>query len=342
MKSKASVSAVLCLLGSVTAFGQGQGQQAPQPPAQGQQAPRPPATDTVAPNIPGVVAGGTKVEVIMAGFEAVEGAIALPDGSLIFCQSNVSRITKIDKNNHFSTFLENTNGSNGLTFDSKGRLISAQTTPGQTRVGVVYPKGSEAVLADNFEGKPFGRPNDLMVDKKGGVYFSDRGPGLPPAVYYIPPGGKALKIDDSIKGVNGIQLSPDEKTLYVNDTRGEYLVAFDVQPDGTVRNRRNFAKYAVVDPAPADVVTTAPNGLQGGADGLAMDNQGRLYVARIFKPAGVQVFSPQGQHLGTIPISGSAQNLAFAGPDKKTLYIVGGGAVYKVQMLAQGITGRAK
>lgn len=333
MKSKATFVVVLSLLCAVTALGQGRGGQ-----------PQGPATETVTPNIPGVVAAGTKVQVIKEGFQGTEGPISLPDGSLIFTETNASRITKIDKDGNTSTFLENTNGSNGLAFDAKGRLISVQTTPGQTKIGVIYPKGSEAVLADNFEGKAIGRPNDLVVDKKGGVYFTDPGPNapaagspppmqppLPAAVYYIPTGKKAIKIADGITRPNGIQLSPDEKTLYVNNTNGEYLLAFDIQSDGTVKNRRNFAKY--------EGVTQTAAGVTSGADGLAVDSGGRLYAAT---SAGVQVFSPKGQHLGTIPLSRSPQNLAFAGAGKKTLYVVGRGAAFKVQLLAQGFKGRGK
>src|SRR5688572_11977295 len=152
---------------------------AAQPPAAsqgGRGQPQPPATDTVAPNIPGVVAAGTKVEVIKSGFQGTEGPIGLPDGSLIFTETQANRITKIAADGTTSIFLENTNGSNGLAFDAKGRLISVQTTPGQTKIGVIYPKGSEATLSDNFDGKPFGRPNDLVVDRRGGVYFSEPGP----------------------------------------------------------------------------------------------------------------------------------------------------------------------
>jgi gluconolactonase len=305
-------------------------------------APPPPATDTTAPEISGVVAGGTKVQVIKEGFQGTEGPIALPDGSLIFTETNANRITRIDKDNNVSTFLENTNGSNGLAFDAKGRLISVQTTPGQTKIGVIYPKGAEATLADSFEGKPFGRPNDLVVDQKGGVYFTDPGPNaqpgappasppLPPAVYYVPAGGRAIKVADGIERPNGIQLSRDEKTLFVNNTSGEYLLAFDIQPDGTVRNRRNFAKY--------DGATRNENGVTSGADGLALDSQGRIYVAA---SSGVQVFSPEGKHLGTIPLSRAPQNLAFAGADKRVLYVVGRGAAYRVAMLAQGFMGRVK
>jgi sugar lactone lactonase YvrE len=305
--------------------------------------PQAPATGTVAPAIPGVVAAGTKVEVIKSGFQGTEGPIGLPDGSLIFTETQANRITRINADGTTSTFLENTNGSNGLAFDAKGRLISVQTVPGQTRIGVIYPKGSEATLSDSFEGSPFGRPNDLVVDRKGGVYFTEPGPNpqqaaagssskLPPAVYYVPPGRKAIKIADGIERPNGIMLSRDEKTLYVNNSNGEYLLAFDVKADGTVGNRRNFAKYEGGSKNAEGVFTS-------GADGLAIDSEGRLYVAA---STGVQVFSARGEHLGTIPLSRAPQNLAFAGPDKKTLYVVGRGSAFRIQMQAQGFKARAK
>ena len=288
-------------------------------------APPPPAADTtVSTAIPGVVAAGTKVTVIKEGFEGTEGPIALPDGSLIFTETAASRITKIDKDNNVTTFLENTNGSNGLAFDSKGRLISVQTTQGQARIGVIYPKGSEATLTEVTEG----RPNDLTVAKNGGVYFT-----VPPAstVFYIAPNGTKTKAAEGIDNPNGITLSRDEKTLYVNNTRGEHIVAFDVQADGSLTNRRNFGQY--------QGVTKNDTGVTSGADGLAIDNNGRLYAAT---SAGVEVFSPEGKHLGVIPVSRPPQNLAFAGADKRTLYIVGRGAAYKVQLQTPGFAGRAK
>src|SRR5262245_9220521 len=165
----------------------------------GQQAAPAPLTETTAPNIPGVVAGGTRVTPIKDGFQGTEGPIALPDGSLVFAETNASRITKIDKDNNVTTFLENTNGENALAIDKKGHLITVQTTAGSMKVGVIYPRGSEAVFTDNFDGKPYLRPNDLVVTKSGGVYFTDMGggggaagaaPALPNLVYYIPPGGK--------------------------------------------------------------------------------------------------------------------------------------------------------
>jgi gluconolactonase len=318
------IALVVLSLSTVPAFAQEQGRGG----RGGRQggAPPPPATDTVAPAIPGVVAAGTKVQVIKEGFNGTEGPITLPDGSLIFTETAASRITKIDKDNNVTTFLENTNGSNALAFDAKGRLISVQTTPGSTKVGVIFPKGSEATLTEGFEG----RPNDLTVAKNGGVYFTVPG-GNNALVYYIAPGGARTTAVEGIENPNGITLSRDEKTLYINNTRGEYIVAFDVQPNGTLTNRRNFGKY--------EGVTKTDTGVTSGADGLAIDNEGRVYAATA---AGVQVFSPDGKHLGTIPVSRPPQNLAFAGADKKTLYIVGRGAAYKVQLLTAGFSGRAK
>jgi gluconolactonase len=341
MKSKATFVAALCFLGSVTALSQERGR------AGGQARQAPPA-EIIAPNIPGVVAGGTKIQAVKTTWEGgSDGPVALPDGSVVFAERPAGRVWKIDKDDRISLFAENTLGALGLGFDSKGRLIAAQTLPyAQPRIGVIYPKGQEAVLADNFEGKPFARPNDLVIDMKGGIYFTDPGASqwegqveqgwrtTEPAVFYIPPGGKAIKVVDFKGRPNGIQLSPDEKTLYVNNSFGEYLLAFDIQPDGTVRNQRNFGKYEIVKQVEPGTNV---------CDGLASDSEGRLYVANQNAP-GVQVFSPTGQSLGTIPLPTIPRVLAFGGPGKKTLYVTSGNLayVYKIQMLAQGPKGRAK
>jgi gluconolactonase len=294
-------------------------------------------TETVAPDIPGVVAGGARVQVVAQGLRGTEGPIAAPDGTLLLTEQAASVVTRIDAQGNRSTFLDNTNGCQGLTFDQKGRLIGV--LPATRQIAALTP--ARAVLASAFEGRPFIGPNDLVADRRGGVYFTDPG-GYPPAgqfltaipaVYYMRPDGSVIRITDEIPRPNGIILSPDEKTLYVANTLGAFVVAFDVQPDGSARNQRNFARLGGI--------RMTNQGVRSGADGLAVDEDGRLYVTSTI---GVQVFSPQGRHLGTIPIGNpdGPQNLAFAGPDKKTLYVVGDGAVWKVAMLAQGPKGRAK
>jgi len=321
------VLALLVLLLPVAVAGQGQ------PPLV------PPKTVS-APAIPGVIAAGTPIELVAYPVRGTEGPVGLPDGSIIFTETRADHITRVDATGNTSTFVEKSNGSNGLGFDAKGRLISVQRAPGNEKVGVLYPAGTEATLVDNFDGKPFNRLNDLVVSSKGAVYFTDT-----QGVYLLPPGGQVKKVIQGIKNPNGVQLSPDEKTAYANDKDGEYLLAFDVQPDGSLTNRRNFGKYrSLTIPGHTDPLLAEDN----GADGIAIDNDGRVYVATNL---GVEVFSPRGQHLGVIPIGiwggeqnmlRKPQNLAFAGPDKKTLYTVGSNAIFRVRLLAQGIQPRAK
>ncbi|MSO83783.1 MAG: SMP-30/gluconolactonase/LRE family protein [Acidobacteria bacterium] len=317
----------LALLCSVPVFAQGA---APQPFVA-------PAFDTYTPNIPGVVAGGTRVELITDQLSGTEGPVALADGTLLFTEGGARRLTRIDKDGTRSTFLDNIQ-SGGLGFDPKGRLIANDNTPGKQGIYIVHPKGVEKTLVDRGT-QGFMGANDLVVNKKGGVYFTQPDQAN---VGYIRPDGTGMTIvAENITRPNGITLSPDEKILYVNDSRGEYLLAYDVRPDGSVTNRRNFARYDQINTSAAagDVGPGLRYKFTSCADGLAVDKEGRVYNAGC---NGIQVYSPQGRHLGTIPTARVVQNLAFAGPDKKTLYLVGRSAAWKIQTLTQGYPGRAK
>ena len=317
----------LTLLCSVAVSGQGA---APQPYV-------PPAWDTYTPNIPGVVNGGTRVVLITDQLNGTEGPVALTDGTLVFTEGGARRLTRIDKDGKLSTFHEGIQ-SGGLGFDPKGRMIANDNTDGKQGIYIVYPKGAEATLVDR-KTQGFMGANDLTVDKKGGVYFTQPEQAN---VGYIRPDGKGITIvAEKITRPNGITMSPDEKILYVNDSRGEYLLAYDVQADGSVTNRRNFAKYDQINNSAAggDVGPGQRYPVTSCADGLAVDKEGRVFNAGC---NGIQVYSPQGRHLGTIPTARQVQNLAFAGPDKKTLYLVGRNAAWKIDTLTQGYQGRAK
>ena len=322
-------SALVVLAGTVvlaaSLSGQGRGQdQAPYP-----RLPAPPVKsppDTTAPDIPGVVAGGTKVHLIRDLFHSTEGPIAMPDGSLLFTEQDAGdgQLVKIDNDGNVSTFVTNTNRTIGLAYDTKGRLIGVQSNI--PRIAVLYP--TRMTLVEEIDGLPIVAPNDVVADTKGGMYFTDtlnsRFRPTPPSrtkpwIVYIRPDGKAVKASEEVERPNGISLSPDGRVLYA--ANGPIVSAFDVQPDGSLRNFRTFATL-----------------MGGNADSMCVDAAGRLYVAA----GGVQVFSPQGQHLGTIPTPLNAQSPGFAGRDKKTLYVVGGGAVWSLPMIAQGIQGRAK
>lgn len=303
------------------------------------------AVEPVTPPIPGVVAGGLEIRLVKDGFASTEGPIPLKDGSLIFTETKINKVTHIAADDSTSTFLDNSNGTNSLSFAANGDLYAVQVL--NPRVGIVYPPEHVKVLADNFEGAPFVRPNDLVLDRQGNVYFTDSGnpPAAPgavpapvptpvpakPAVYRITAGGALQRIAADIERPNGIQLSPDEKVLYVANTAGEYVLAYDIAADGTIGPRRDFAKL--------EGWKKTETGTSSGADGLAVDAEGRLFVA---STVGVQVFSKSGEALGIIPLPKPPQNLAFAGPDKKTLYVVGRGAVYKIPVLTAGVSQRAK
>jgi gluconolactonase len=310
----------------------------------------PAAGATFTPGIPGVVSAGTPIEFIKDGFNGTEGPIALADGSLIFTETTGNRITRIAADGSTSSFLEGSNGANGLGFTPNGDLYAAQVLKPQ--VGIVYPAGHAKVLADKFEGKPFGRPNDLVLDKQGNVYFTDSGANAPrpaagasaaapaaaavetakPAVYRITNKGQLQRLAADIARPNGIQLSPDEKLLYVANTNGQHLLAYDIKADGSLGPKREFAKLEGGRKLDDGTLAT-------GADGIAVDALGRLYVAT---PAGVQVVSDKGEVLGTIALPKAPQNLAFAGTDKRTLYVVGRGAAYRINTLTPGFNGRAK
>lgn len=295
--------------------------------------------------IAGVVAAGTPIELIKEGFNGTEGPVALPDGALAFTETTGNRITRIAQNGSTSTFLENSNGSNGLAISAEGEIYAVQVL--DPKVGIVYPPERARTLAARYDGAPFGRPNDIVLDRKGGVYFTDSGVNPPaagaapapapaekpakPAVYYISNEAGLTRLAADIERPNGIQLSPDEKILYVANTFGEYVLAYDILGEGKVGPRRNFAKL--------EGYRKTETGGTSGADGLAVDAEGRVYVA---SNVGIQVFSSKGEPLGTIALPKQPQNIAFAGPDKKTLYAVGRGAAYKIATLAQGFTGRAK
>ena len=276
---------MLCALCSASIYAQG---------ARGAAPPPHPATETVAPAIPGVVAAGTKVAIVKDGLRSSEGPILMPDGTTLFTEPGTSQVHKIDKNGAMSVFLENTERANGLALDSKGRLIATTADS----IVVLHPK--KEVLA-----KMPSRPNDLVVDKKDGIYFtlpSDK----PSAVYYIPKGGQPTKVGEAASA-HGIQLSPDEKTLYSADSSGEYLIAFDVQPDGKLTNHRNFGKYQGLPTK------------ESHADGIAVDSEGRVYVGI----ATVVRCSARKASRWVIPTSQRPQNLAFAGPTRRLVSLRG-------------------
>lgn len=283
-----------------------------------------PAHEAALRGIAGVVAAGTKLQRLAAGLQGTEGVISMTDGSVLFCEFNANRIVHIDPAGHLSTYLADANRPIGLGYDAGGRLIAAESL--NPRIDALTPR--RVILADSFAGQPLVRPNDVVVDTKGGIYFTDPipnpkiqfrapPPGRKPLLFYITPAGKVLKLTEAVTQPNGVELSPDGKVLYAVD--GDHILAFDVHPDGMVGRPRMFA-----------LVT---------GDGLAMDEEGRLFAAT---QRGIEIFSATGRSLGLIPTPTRIQSIAFGGSGRRTLYAVGGGAVYRIPLLVQGVKGRAK
>ncbi len=194
-------------------------------------------------------------------------------------------------------------------------------------------------LATQFNGQPLRAPNDLIADGRGGIYFTDPAPRPAPDVapkesgnvHYLTPKGDVLLLDSQIRRPNGLTLSIDEKTLYVGDTEGEFVYAFDMGADGRVSNKRQFAR--LVEPEKGSL------GPRSRADGIAIDAMGRLYVSTA---AGIQVVDPRGKHLGVIRLPSVARNVAFGGPGRQTLYLTALESLYRVQTLAEGPASRSK
>lgn len=286
--------------------------------------------------IDGVIAADAKVERVIGGdYRGLEGPVATPDGGLFVSEIQANRIHVLDKNGSVRVWRENTQGVNGLFLAKDGLLIGAEQ--GGKRIVAMAPDGRVTSLVSEFGGKPLRSPNDLVQDKRGGIYFTDPA-RLPPdpmqapsRVLYRRPGGEVLLVDDVMLFPNGITLSLDERTLYVDDSDGHYVFAFDIQPDGRVKNKRAFVQLH--DPIESD------RGLRSRADGMAIDSKGRVYVAT---GSGVQVVDRRGEYLGTIRVPELVRGLAFGGPGRQTLYMAAAPSLYQVRVLTEGPSQRAK
>jgi gluconolactonase len=223
-------------------------------------------------------------------------------------------------------------GSNGTTLDPQGRLVFC--AQGDRAIIRIEKDGKRTVVADRFEGKRLNRPNDLVVKSDGAVYFTDPRPGYPnptielpyPAVFMVKDGQVKLLAKDLVTP-NGIAFSPDEKTLYINDTLRELILRYDVQADGTIANGRVFTRMTDKTPDMATLLTGAP-------DGMKVDRQGNVYCTG---PGGIWIMAPDGKHLGTIRTSSPVTNFAFGDADYKTLYITGIRNLLKIRLNTAGI-----
>jgi gluconolactonase len=274
-----------------------------------------------------VLAPSAKVELVREDFAFTEGPLPTSDGGLLFTDYRGERIWRLDPKGTFSVFREKTNMTNGIAFMPNGELLAVEYKA--RRISVSAPDGKNVRDLTRGDGeRPLVGVNDVIADARGGVYFTDPHDrpivaGRKVYVYYLPPGqSRARIVDDTMIRPNGLALSPDGKTLYVADTVGHDVIAWDVRSDGSLANRRPYARLRGIK-----------QGEDSGGDGMAVDRDGRLYVTSV---PGVQVFDRAGRYLGTIRVPRRPTNVAFSGTGKQTLYITAREGLYRIDTLVKG------
>jgi gluconolactonase len=299
-----------------------------------------------APEIDQIVPANAKLFKVAEGFEFTEGPIWLRDkNALLFSDPNHNTIYQYTQDGHLDVFREHSGydgadiaeygqpGSNGLTLDPSGRLTINEH--GRHRVTRLERDGSLTVLAERYQGKRLNSPNDLVYRSDGTLYFTDPPFGLPK--FFDDPrkelpfsgvfswkSGKLRLLTSALRGPNGIVFSPDEKYLYVSnwDPKAKTVTRFKVMRDGTLGAGMVFI----------DLTREIPG--EEALDGMKADVRGNLYLSA---PGGVWIFDPQGRHLGTISAPHPVHNFAWGGRDGRTLYLCARTALYRIELLQEGI-----
>lgn len=281
-----------------------------------------------------------------------EGPAAARDGSVYFTDIANNRILKCDGiGGGFEVWRADSGRANGLLFDVEQRLLACEGNefgPGGRRriTRTDLQSGQVEVLTDQFEGLPYNSPNDIAARSNGQIFFTDPCYGdrstmrmTHESVYRIDVDGRVTRLisQPQIQRPNGIALSPDEQTLYVVDScpviRGNRKIwAFQLSEDGAVSDQREIYDFA---------------GGRGG-DGMAVDQQGVLYIAAgISRPRGphestnippaIYLITPQGRLLAKIPVPEDVlTNCTFGGEDLKTLYVTAGKTLFQVRVETPG------
>jgi len=271
-----------------------------------------------------IIAENAKPVLISDQFKFTEGPAVNKNGDIFFTDIVEGKIWKYSTEGELSLFLDKTGHSDGMYFDKKGNLITAADE--KNEIWQISPDKKVKVLLDNFEGKRFNGPNDLWIDAKGGIFFTDPYYQRPywerkkselsgQHVYYFPKGSKAaFVVDSNFVRPNGIIGSADGKNLFVADIGDKKTYKYDIGKKGKLYNRRLFTDM--------------------GSDGMTLDNRGNLYLTG---RGGVTVFNPEGKKIEHISIPASTANVCFGGKNRDILFITASKAVYTLKMKVKGI-----
>jgi len=283
-----------------------------------------------------VTAPGSTLRKLGTGYEHSEGPVWTPAGELLFSDVTGDRMIRMLADGKFVDFRKPSGFANGNAFDRNGNLYSAQHDRRITRTDRA---GKVSTVADAFEGKPLNSPNDVVVRSDGMVFFTDPPFGLMgygPAkgesaigfagVYSVDRTGKVRLLTRDLVFPNGLAFSPNERTLYVNDTKDGLIHAFEVKVDGSLGSRRVFADLKIAGKDPF-------------ADGMKVDTQGNLYASNL---DGVWVFSSAAKRIAFIPVPEAVSNLAFGGEGGQTLFITADRSLYAIRLRTSGKSAQSR
>ena len=273
---------------------------------------------------PGIIAKGAQLTLVADGYDFTEGPAVAANGDVYFTDQPNDRIVKWNAaDNSVTDWMMPSGRSNGLYFDHMGNLLSCADE--KNELWQIDPEKKVTVLVDNFEGKRLGGPNDLWVDPKGGIYFTDPLYERPwwnqtepqiseRRVYYMAPDKSQLTVvAEGFVMPNGIIGSADGKTLYIADIKDGKTYVYAVNEDGSLSDRTLFCEL--------------------GSDGMTLDNQGNVYLTG----DGVTVFDKNGKQIHHIEVPEKwTANVTFGGPDQKTLFITAMDSVYTLAMNVHG------
>ena len=302
-----------------------------------------------APALDQLLAPDAQIEIVVAGIDHVEGPVWVPDSSmLLFTDAPTRTVYRWKATGGLSKFLEHTGysgrmlygkepGSNGLALDGRGNLLICDHGDRRLASLPLAGKFGKRTLTDNFQGKRFNSPNDVVINPTTRhIYFTDPAYGLPQqaqdasrelptgTVYRLDPDGKVSQEINNLTTANGLAFSPDNRTLYVSqsDSLKPVIMAYDVRPNGQLSKGRVFFDMSKLE---------RPR-FKETPDGLKTDRNGNVWAAGF---GGIVVLSAKGQHLGTIDTGEVVANCAF-GDDGRTLYIASGSFLCRVRTLVQG------
>lgn len=266
------------------------------------------------------MAEDAKVEKIADGFKFTEGPAADAKGNVYFTDIPNNRIHKYSIDGKLTVHLENSGGANGLYFDKAGNLLACQG--GDRQIVSIAPDGKVTVLTGKYGGDKLNSPNDLWLDPKGGIYFTDPSYGRSKDdmeqngehVYYITPDrNDVIRVIDDMVRPNGLIGTPSGKKLYIADHGDSKTWVYTINDNGTLSKKKLFAEE--------------------GSDGMTIDDRGNIYLTN----KAVQVYCCEGNKINTIEIPESPSNLTFGGKDNSTLFITARTSLYKIETNVKGL-----